>query len=154
MILNVYFALKLRNYMYIIKTSQMNPKYYILSSTTIHCRSLIFKKIRIYWLWKILDFLSSFKGKNSECLKRIKTIVNTNSKYKEDDFTDSDAVDYSHDMCIYFRPWSTHMSPSLLRSLLTPLHIPARHSDWNTGDDHKFVSWEQPWLLHSDDADT
>ena len=30
-------------------------------------------------------------------------IVNTNSKYKEDDFTDSDADDYSQDVCIYFR---------------------------------------------------
>ena len=29
--------------------------------------------------------------------------VNTNSKYKEDDFTHSDAIDYSQDVCIYFR---------------------------------------------------
>ena len=29
--------------------------------------------------------------------------VNTNSKYKEDDFTNSDAVDYSQDVCICFR---------------------------------------------------
>ena len=70
--------------------------------------------------------------------------VNTNSKYKEDDFTDSDAVDFSQDVCIYFRPWSTHMSPSLLRSLLTPLHIPARQSDWNTRDDHNSVSGSNP----------
>ena len=70
--------------------------------------------------------------------------VNTNSKYKEDDFTDSDAVDFSQDVCIYVRPWSTHMSPSLLRSLLTPLHIPARQSDWNTRDDHNPVSGSNP----------
>ena len=70
--------------------------------------------------------------------------VNTNSKYKEDDFTDSDAVDFSQDVCIYVRPWSTHMSPSLLRSLLTPLHIPARQSDWNTRDDHNSVSGSNP----------
>ena len=62
----------------------------------------------------------------------------------EDDFTDSDTVDYSLDVCIYFRPWSTHMSHSLLRSLLTPLHIPARQSDWNTGDDHNSVSGRYP----------
>ena len=30
-------------------------------------------------------------------------VVNTNSKYKEDDFTDSDAVVYSQDVCIHFR---------------------------------------------------
>ena len=38
-------------------------------------------------------------------------LVNTNSKYEEDDFTDSDAVDYSQDVCIYFlmkRPHVTH----------------------------------------------
>ena len=29
-------------------------------------------------------------------------VVNTNSKYKEDDFTDSDAIVYSQDVCIYF----------------------------------------------------
>ena len=30
------------------------------------------------------------------------TVVNTNSKYKEDGFTDSGADDYSQDVCIYF----------------------------------------------------
>ena len=30
------------------------------------------------------------------------TVVNTNSKYKEDDFTDSNAVAFSQDVFIYF----------------------------------------------------
>ena len=40
--------------------------------------------------------------------------VNTNSKYKEDDFTHSDAIDYSQDVCIYFRLKHPHvtLSPS------------------------------------------
>ena len=33
----------------------------------------------------------------------IRNVVNTNSKYKEDDFTNSDAVDYSQDVCICYR---------------------------------------------------
>ena len=33
---------------------------------------------------------------------RLDISVNTNSKYKEDVFTDSDAVDCSQDVCIYF----------------------------------------------------
>jgi len=80
-------------------------------------------------------------------------IVNTNSKYKEDNFTASVAIDYSQDECIYFRPWSNHMSPSLLCSLLTPLHIPAWQSAWNTQDDHNSVSTLTPsrwWFRYWD----
>ena len=36
--------------------------------------------------------------------------VNTNSKYKEDDFTHSDAIDYSQDVCIYFRLKHPHVT--------------------------------------------
>ena len=49
-------------------------------------------------------------------------IVNKNSKYKEDDFADSNAVNYSQDVCIHFRHEaptchprpSTHPIPSPL----------------------------------------
>jgi len=45
------------------------------------------------------------------------------------------------------------MSPSLLRSPLTPLHIPARQSAWNTQDDHNSVSTLTPswwWFRYRD----
>ena len=66
--------------------------------------------------------------------------VNTNSKYKEDDFTDSDAIDYSQDVCIYFRHEAPTCHPCSFVPPLTPLHIPAWQSDWNTGDAHNSVS--------------
>ena len=43
--------------------------------------------------------------------------VNTNSKYKEDDFTHSDAIDYSQDVCIYFRHEAPTCNP---RSFVPP----------------------------------
>ena len=78
------------------------------------------------------------------------SIVNTNSKYKEDDFTDSDAGDYFQDMWIYFRPHVT-LAPSL------PLHpstypspsFRLKHWRWS-----QLRLREQPWLLHGGDADT
>ena len=65
-------------------------------------------------------------------------------KYKEDDLTDSNAVDHSHDVCIYFLHEAPTCHPRFLRSPLTPLHIPAQQSEWNTGDDHNSVSGSNP----------
>jgi len=53
------------------------------------------------------------------------TVVNTNSKYKEDDFTDSNAVAFSQDVFIYFLHEAPTCQTPLIRSRLTPLHIPA-----------------------------
>ena len=44
-------------------------------------------------------------------------LVNTNSKYKEDDFTDSNADDYFQDVCIYFRHEAPTYNP---RSFVPP----------------------------------
>ena len=55
-------------------------------------------------------------------------VVNTNSKYKEDDFTDSNAVAYSQDVFIYFLHEAPTCQTPLIRSPLTPLHIPAQQS--------------------------
>ena len=47
-------------------------------------------------------------------------VVNTNSKYKEDDFTDSDAVVYSQDVCIYF----LHEAPTCYPCSFVPSFLP------------------------------
>ena len=52
-------------------------------------------------------------------------LVNTNSKYKEDDFTDSNAVAYFQDVFIYFLHEAPTCQTPLICSPLTPLHIPA-----------------------------
>ena len=57
---------------------------------------------------------------------RLCTIVNTNSKYNEDDFTDSNAVAYSQDVFIYFLHEAPTCQTPLIHSPLTPLHIPVR----------------------------
>ena len=82
----------------------------------------------------------------------INSHVNTNSKYKEDNFTDSDAVDYFQDVWIYFRR-SAHMSPSLLRS------TPPLYTSQSLCQVRRVVLVTAPtqgasWLLHDDDADT
>jgi len=55
----------------------------------------------------------------------IQAVVNTNSKYKEDNFTDSNAVAYSQDMFIYFLHEAPTCQTPLICFPLTPLHIPA-----------------------------
>ena len=65
-------------------------------------------------------------------------------KYKEDDLTDSNAVDHSQDVCIYFLHEAPTCHPRFLCSPLTPLHIPARQSEWNIGDAHNSVSGSNP----------
>ena len=82
-------------------------------------------------IWENLFHILSFKGVTGYV--RFK-----NSKYKEDDLTDSDAV-ACFKTCESF---STHMSPSLFRP--PPLHLPAPQSDWNTWDDHNSVSGSNP----------
>ena len=77
-------------------------------------------------------------------------LVNTNTKYKEDNFTDSDAVDYFQDVWTYFR-WSAHMSPSLLRSPPTPLYTSQPLSQVRRVG---LVTQGASWLLHDDDTDT
>ena len=79
----------------------------------------------------------------------------SNSKYKEDDFTDSDAIDYSQDVCIYFH----HKAPTCHpRSFVPP--SPSTHPSPALAVRLKHWRWsqlrlrEQPWLLHGDDADT
>ena len=77
-------------------------------------------------------------------------LVNTNSKYKEDDFTDSDAV-----ACFKtYESFSTHLPPSPFRPL-PPHYTPPgpsvrlNHLRWS-----QLCLREQPWLLHDDDTDT
>ena len=64
-------------------------------------------------------------GRADTRLVRMDIIVNTNSKYKEDDFTDSIAVAYSQDVFIYFLHEAPTCQTPLIRSPLSPLHIPA-----------------------------
>ena len=54
--------------------------------------------------------------------------VNTNSKYKEDDFTDSDAVDYFQDVWIAVSAGPPTCHPGSFVPPSTPLHIPAPQS--------------------------
>jgi hypothetical protein len=77
--------------------------------------------------------------------------VNTNSKSKEDDFTDSDAV-VCFKTCEFF---SAHMSPSPFRSL-PPSHLlytslPALSQPETL---KTITTLSQPWLLHDVDSDT
>ena len=52
-----------------------------------------------------LTFFFGYKqiGRQPDKQSNEDDFVNTNSKYKEDDFTNSDAVDYFQDVWIYFR---------------------------------------------------
>ena len=56
-------------------------------------------------------------------------IVNTNSKYKEDDFTDSDAVDYSQDVCSI----SGHEAPTCQTPLIRSPPHPSTHPSPQSG---------------------
>ena len=91
----------------------------------------------------------------NEILKfsRFWNTLNTNSKYKEDDFTDSNAVAYSQDVFIYFLHEAPPCQTPLIRSHLTPLHIPAgsqvRRVELVTAP-----TQGASWLLYDDDADT
>ena len=60
---------------------------------------------------------------STQCFRH--TIVNTNSKYKEDDFTNSNAVAYFQDVFIHFRHEAPTCHPRSFIPRLTPLHIPA-----------------------------
>ena len=68
-------------------------------------------------------------GRADTRLVRMDIIVNTNSKYKEDDFTDSIAVAYSQDVFIYF----LHEAPTCQ----TPSHsfppLPSTHPSPQSG---------------------
>ena len=77
----------------------------------------------------------------------------TYSQYKEDYFTDSKAVAYSQDVFIYFLHEAPTCQTPLIRSPLTPLHIPAR-SQVRRVELVTAPTQGASWLLYDDDADT
>ena len=78
-------------------------------------------------------------------------VVNTNSKYKEDDFTDSDAVDYSQDVCICFRHEALTCHP---RSFVPPSPLYTSQPGSQSETLKTITTPSQPWLLHDGDSDT
>ena len=79
------------------------------------------------------------------------TVVNTNSKYKEDDFTDSDAVDYSQDVCICFRHEALTCHP---RSFVPPSPLYTSQPGSQPETLKTITTPSQPWILHDGDSDT
>ena len=72
----------------------------------------------IYNIWrKYMHIFTIFGG----YLYNKASIVNTNSKYKEDDFTDSNAVAFSQDVLSISSMKLPHVKPRSSVSRLTPL---------------------------------
>ena len=93
----------------------------LLVAQIINISLIFFAKYYTFYINKEVVLLLVFKFLNAN----INNIINTNSKYKEDNFTDSNAVAYSQDVFIYFLHEAPPCQPPLIRSPLTPLHIPA-----------------------------
>ena len=78
------------------------------------------------------------------------SVVNLNSKYKEDDYTDSNASVNSLDVCvhrIHFRNEASTPHMSNPRSSQLPVFSQLKTPK-------TFTTPSQPWLLHDDDSDT
>ena len=93
----------------------------LLVAQIINISLIFFAKYYTFYINKEVVLLLVFKFLNAN----INNIINTNSKYKEDNFTDSNAVAYSQDVFIYFLHEAPTCQTPLIRSPLTPLHIPA-----------------------------
>ena len=93
----------------------------LLVAQIINISLIFFAKYYTFYINKEVVLLLVFKFLNAN----INNIVNTNSKYKEDNFTDSNAVAYSQDVFIYFLHEAPTCQTPLIHSPLPPLHIPA-----------------------------
>ena len=93
----------------------------LLVAQIINISLIFFAKYYTFYINKEVVLLLVFKFLNAN----INNIINTNSKYKEDNFTDSNAVAYSQDVFIYFLHEAPTCQTPLIHSPLTPLHIPA-----------------------------
>ena len=75
--------------------------------------------------------------------------VNTNSKYK--DFSHSDAVDFSQDVCVCFR----HEAPTCHPRFFVPSSPLYTSQPCSQPETLKTITTpSQPWLLHDGDSDT
>ena len=85
----------------------------LLVAQIINISLIFFAKYYTFYINKEVVLLLVFKFLNAN----INNIINTNSKYKEDNFTDSNAVAYSQDVFIYFLHEAPHVKP---RSFVPP----------------------------------
>ena len=96
-------------------------------------------------LWSVLDIVII----NSFC--RGIHLLTQIRKYKEDDITNSNAVDYSQDVCIYF----LHEAPTCHpRSFGPPSPLYTSQPGSQPETLKTITTPSQPWLLHDGDSDT